>query len=209
MSVRCCRSYEEEVYEGDTGIIMKINEGGLHDLNLHVCGSRRHDSDAFVDIFSLIFFQVDWHLKGYAYWVRFIHIELLGNLNSFSNVKVGDLVKVKPSVALPQFNWGEISHASVGIVTKVRNNGHEIFVDFPKHARWFGSIAEMEILSPYHQEIGCNYCFMKPIIGARFKCKTCENFNLCESCFYTPYDHQHNFVRIAEPGLYLFLAPCF
>ncbi len=36
MSVRCCRSYEEEVYEGDTGVIVKINNGELHDLNLQV-----------------------------------------------------------------------------------------------------------------------------------------------------------------------------
>lgn len=36
MSVRCCRSYEEEVYEGDTGVIVKINYGELHDLNLQV-----------------------------------------------------------------------------------------------------------------------------------------------------------------------------
>lgn len=120
MSVRCCRSYEEEVYEGDTGVIVKINNGGLHDLNLQVW---------FLDIFNVwkmiisdssLFSnhaQVDWRNKGYAYWVRFIHVELLGNLNTIPTIKVGDTVRVKPSVVTPQFKWGSITHSSVGIVT--------------------------------------------------------------------------------------------
>lgn len=58
----------------------------------------------------------------------------------------------------------------------------------------------MEVLPPHHQEIACGFCFMRPIVGARFKCKVCDNFNYCENCFYAPCDHPHDFVRIAEPG---------
>lgn len=55
--VKCCRTYEE-VYEGDVGKVIKLDRDGLHDLNV----------------------QCDWQQKGGTYWVRYIHIELLGKL---------------------------------------------------------------------------------------------------------------------------------
>lgn len=53
--VRCCRTYEE-VCEGDVGKVIKLDRDGLHDLNV----------------------QCDWQQKGGTYWVRYIHVELLG-----------------------------------------------------------------------------------------------------------------------------------
>lgn len=55
MMVKCCRTYEE-VYDGDVGKVIKLDRDGLHDLNV----------------------QCDWQQKGGTYWVRYIHIELLG-----------------------------------------------------------------------------------------------------------------------------------
>lgn len=86
------------------------------------------------------------------------------------------------------------------IFVAINGNNNQVTVDFPQQTNWIGNINEMEVLLPYHQEVACSNCFMRPIIGARFKCRICENFNFCENCFYTPFDHQHNFVRIAEPG---------
>lgn len=53
--VKCCRTYEE-VFDGDVGKVIKLDRDGLHDLNV----------------------QCDWQQKGGTYWVRYIHIELLG-----------------------------------------------------------------------------------------------------------------------------------
>lgn len=53
--VKCCRTYEE-VYDGDVGKVIKLDRDGLHDLNV----------------------QCDWQQKGGTYWVRYIHIELIG-----------------------------------------------------------------------------------------------------------------------------------
>lgn len=58
--VRCCRTYEE-VCEGDVGKVIKLDRDGLHDLNV----------------------QCDWQQKGGTYWVRYIHVELLGELFFF------------------------------------------------------------------------------------------------------------------------------
>lgn len=57
--VRCCRTYEE-VCEGDVGKVIKLDRDGLHDLNV----------------------QCDWQQKGGTYWVRYIHVELLGEFTS-------------------------------------------------------------------------------------------------------------------------------
>lgn len=57
--VRCCRTYEE-VCEGDVGKVIKLDRDGLHDLNV----------------------QCDWQQKGGTYWVRYIHVELLGEFSS-------------------------------------------------------------------------------------------------------------------------------
>lgn len=124
--VKCCRTYEE-VYEGDVGKVIKLDRDGLHDLNV----------------------QCDWQQKGGTYWVRYIHIELLGKLqmmvvtlgnlgtmssprsltcvgtfffsgfppqSSLSHIKIGDKVRVKPSVTTPKYKWGSVTHRSVGVV---------------------------------------------------------------------------------------------
>lgn len=125
--VKCCRTYEE-VYDGDVGKVIKLDRDGLHDLNV----------------------QCDWQQKGGTYWVRYIHIELLGERaaltkttpgflftrfesycflllffllspgfppqTSPSHIKIGDKVRVKPSVITPKYKWGSVTHRSVGVV---------------------------------------------------------------------------------------------
>ena len=41
---------------------------------------------------------------------------------------------------------------------------------------------------------------MFPIEGARFKCKTCPDFDYCENCFRVRRTHRHPFQRYDEPG---------
>ncbi|XP_012287916.1 E3 ubiquitin-protein ligase HERC2 [Orussus abietinus] len=180
MLVRCCKSYEE-VDHGDVGQVVKIDPEGLHDLNV----------------------QVAWQHKGGTYWVRFIHIELLGHPPSLPGppaLKIGDKVRVKASVAVPKYKWGSVNHDSVGVVTEIINNGKDVSVDFPQQNGWTGCAAEMERVPSCHHTVSCNSCHMSPISGPRFKCKLCENYNLCENCFYTKRSHRHGFYRITEPG---------
>lgn len=97
MLVRCCKSYEE-VHVGDIGKVVKIDREGLHDLNL----------------------QVNWQHRVNTYWVRFIHVELLGfppSLPAPAVIKVGDRVRVKPTVSTPRYKWGYITHDCIGTVT--------------------------------------------------------------------------------------------
>lgn len=161
--------------------MVKIDPEGLHDLNV----------------------QVAWQRKGGTYWVRFIHIELLGHPPSLPGppaLKIGDKVRVKASVTVPKYKWGSVNHQSVGVVTGIINNGKDVSVDFPQQSSWTGCATEMERVPSCHHTVTCNSCHLSPISGPRFKCKVCENYNLCENCFYTKRSHRHSFLRITEPG---------
>ncbi|XP_040568701.2 LOW QUALITY PROTEIN: E3 ubiquitin-protein ligase HERC2-like [Lepeophtheirus salmonis] len=183
MMVRCRRTYEE-VYEGDIGRVIILDRHVLHDLNV----------------------QVDWQRKGGTYWVRYIHIEIIGhdglsnpltNVNSL--IKIGDSVRVKSTVHNPWYKWGCINHNSIGVVTSINPNGN-IIVDFPLQNNWTGLVSEMEVVQCFHSRVTCDGCDQSPITGPRFKCKTCEDFDYCETCFNRKKAHKHGFLKIGEPG---------
>nr|XP_057930113.1 E3 ubiquitin-protein ligase HERC2 isoform X6 [Doryrhamphus excisus] len=180
MMVKCCRAYEE-VYDGDVGKVIKLDRDGLHDLNV----------------------QCDWQQKGGTYWVRYIHIELIGfpPQTSPSHIKIGDKVRVKPSVTTPKYKWGSVTHRSVGVVKAFSANGKDVIVDFPQQSHWTGLLSEMELVPSVHPGVRCDGCQMFPINGARFKCRNCDDFDFCENCFKTrKHNTRHSFGRINEPG---------
>nr|XP_014343905.1 PREDICTED: E3 ubiquitin-protein ligase HERC2 [Latimeria chalumnae] len=180
MMVRCCRTYEE-ICEGDVGKVIKLDRDGLHDLNV----------------------QCDWQQKGGTYWVRYIHVELLGfpPQSSPSHIKIGDKVRVKASVTTPKYKWGSVTHRSVGVVKAFSANGKDVIVDFPQQSHWTGLLSEMELVPSIHPGVTCDGCQMFPINGPRFKCRNCDDFDFCENCFKTrKHNARHNFGRINEPG---------
>ncbi|KAM9264685.1 E3 ubiquitin-protein ligase HERC2 isoform 5-T5 [Cariama cristata] len=180
MMVRCCRTYEE-VCEGDVGKVIKLDRDGLHDLNV----------------------QCDWQQKGGTYWVRYIHVELLGfpPQSSASHIKIGDKVRVKSSVTTPKYKWGSVTHRSVGVVKAFSANGKDVIVDFPQQSHWTGLLSEMELVPSVHPGVTCDGCQMFPINGPRFKCRNCDDFDFCETCFKTrKHNTRHTFGRINEPG---------
>ena len=51
-----------------------------------------------------------------------------------------------------------------------------------------------------HNGIHCNGCGMNPIVGNRFKCSICDNFDFCEKCENLNKDkHLHPFIKIYSP----------
>ena len=189
MTVKCCRTYEE-VHDGDIGKVVKLDRDELHDLNV----------------------QVNWQRKGGTYWVRYIHVEMLTQpsasmtssmtqaSSSTQAIKVGDRVRVKSSVTTPQYKWGSVNHNAIGVVSSISPNGKDVTVDFPQQGNWAGLLSEMELVPSYHPGVTCDGCGLGPITGSRFKCKTCNNFDFCERCFYSRRTHKHSFNRIAEPS---------
>ncbi|XP_042145750.1 E3 ubiquitin-protein ligase HERC2 isoform X2 [Ixodes scapularis] len=207
MWVRCCRTYEE-VHEGDIGRVVELDRDGLHDLNV----------------------LVNWQRKGGVYWVRYIHVELLGYSHSSSPpptpapatpvplttatqsatqsgaLRVGDRVRVRPTVSQPKYKWGSVSRSSVGTVTSecsalsISRTGRDVTVDFPQQSNWMGLVSEMERVPTLHENVICDGCDATPLVGSRFKCRFCRNYDLCERCFKTNQIHKHPFNRIVRPG---------
>lgn len=48
-----------------------------------------------------------------------------------------------------------------------------------------------------HKTVKCDGCGVFPIVGVRYKCCECFNFDLCDKCERT-LDHPHNFVKIKK-----------
>ena len=47
----------------------------------------------------------------------------------------------------------------------------------------------------------CNECQQCPLQGPRFKCRLCDDYDLCETCFNANRNnHRHPFTGIPEPG---------
>ena len=60
-------------------------------------------------------------------------------------LRVGDRVRVKPSVTKPRYGWGSVSHESIGIITSI--NGRDCYVDFLEQSGWTGQLKEMVYVS--------------------------------------------------------------
>ena len=51
-----------------------------------------------------------------------------------------------------------------------------------------------------HKNVICDGCGMKPLLGIRYKCKTCKNFDYCQNCLDTyKAEHGHEFDKIEVP----------
>ena len=60
--------------------------------------------------------------------------------------------------------------------------------------------APKRVLSRIHKGIACNECGVYPIVGSRFKCSVCPNFDYCEKCEEKNKDsHLHPFIKIYSP----------
>lgn len=51
-----------------------------------------------------------------------------------------------------------------------------------------------------HKTVICDGCGMKPMVGTRYKCTVCRNFDLCENCEKT-IGHSHPLLKIRKPEL--------
>ena len=58
----------------------------------------------------------------------------------------------------------------------------------------------MELVPATHQHITCNGCNMFPIVGARYQCTHCSEFDYCENCFRTKRSHRYQFNKILDPS---------
>lgn len=46
----------------------------------------------------------------------------------------------------------------------------------------------------------CDGCHTRPIVGHRYRCQVCIDFNFCEACFSTRKHRSHPFFKLTVPG---------
>jgi len=56
----------------------------------------------------------------------------------------------------------------------------------------------MNLKKAIHTYVTCDGCGMKPIVGVRYKCITCPDFDFCENCEKSK-THEHCFLKMKEP----------
>ncbi|KAF6037593.1 HERC2 [Bugula neritina] len=141
------------------------------------------DSDGLHDLNVLAM----WQRMGSTYWLRFVHVELRNDLAHASDVdfgprriiRVGDRVRVRLSVSLPR----------------------DAIIDFPSHAHWTGLLSELEVVPTTHTNIQCEGCGTHPIVGHRYKCQVCVDYNYCERCFTSRRHRSHPFFKFTVCGV--------
>ena len=62
-----------------------------------------------------------------------------------------------------------------------------------------GAPAQPETGAPTHENYVCDGCDMNPIVGVRYKCSVCQNYDLCENCEAKDVHQQHPLVKIKKP----------
>jgi len=92
-----------------------------------------------------------------------------------------------------------ISSCSTYLI-KVRLNYENIptksnfdFIDDVLHNAYFCS-------KPIHRGVVCDGCDIFPIVGVRYKCNECEDFDFCQTCYEkSQHDKSHEFTAVKEP----------
>ena len=60
-------------------------------------------------------------------------------------------------------------------------------------------LEEVNSLITVHEDYNCDLCRVFPIVGPRYHCNECPDFDLCEEC-YREYSHAHLMVRVDKCG---------
>jgi len=50
-----------------------------------------------------------------------------------------------------------------------------------------------------HTNVACDGCDVAPIVGPRYKCSVCKDFDFCKNCE-ERMDHPHAFLKINDPS---------
>lgn len=85
------------------------------------------------------------------------------------------------------------THAFVRI-TKAYPHGLPSFHLFPQ----FLSAELFESASTVHRSVQCDNCLAHPIVGPRFHCLVCEDYDLCSSCVSHVHHDHHSMLRLTR-----------
>jgi len=98
------------------------------------------------------------------------------------------------NLALSKVINDNMEAAKLEILKKTIEQTSKIFNDLKKQ-----NINKSNI---QHSTVACDGCGVKPILGNRYKCTVCNNFDYCEDCEQQNSEtHPHPFLKIRKPEL--------
>jgi len=57
-----------------------------------------------------------------------------------------------------------------------------------------------EVSADIHEGVTCDICLISPIVGIRYKCSVCPDFDLCQECQTTgQHSKDHPLTKIVDP----------
>ena len=158
-------------------------------------------NESFCAIFNnynekYLFFFISQITKYFKYLIL---KKLISNLNQNSENKISSLNEILLS-QIQIFNKGINKLKDIE-----KNKLSQINIDDFKYCNFHSKINNNESIiycSTIHNNIKCENCLIIPIVGVRFKCCICENYNLCVNCeeknSYLHFHEHNNFILIRE-----------
>jgi len=94
------------------------------------------------------------------------------------------------------------------VVLITRNPNYIDTLKYPVHTSEDSLLEDLHISEtnvralnkPVHRVVACDGCDMFPIVGIRYKCAECPDFDFCEECEETK-EHPHVFLKIKESNV--------
>jgi hypothetical protein len=106
---------------------------------------------------------------------------------------------------LPEYIDEQVTTFKTKLVKQIKTKTAKLLDNYLKLTKEKQAQKESSIV---HEDIRCNGCQVKPVIGNRFKCSVCEDFDFCEKCElqnYTTGNHKHCFIMIRHPNMAEFI----
>ena len=85
-------------------------------------------------------------------------------------------------------------------ISEYKKKLDETLSELEKYKKKFNNLIK-NLKNYVHNGIRCEKCFEEPIIGFRYKCSVCNNYNLCQKCEEENEvleEHSHYFIKIGK-----------
>lgn len=104
----------------------------------------------------------------------------------------------------------EYSEKSTSSYKEMKSEASEVFMEEPNEDFSLQNMRkairdEISLLGSFYRvqhsfDVFCCNCFIKPIVGIRYKCTQCVGFSLCEDCE-EKIDHEHSLLKLKVPEI--------
>ncbi len=81
---------------------------------------------------------------------------------------------------------------------ELEKSAAEVMEQVKAHMEGQINLSEVE-KSIVHDRVECDGCGSFPIVGPRYKCSVCRNFDFCSKCE-SLHDHEHPFLKLNDPN---------